>query len=82
MGVAKPATSRPRLPGVGRLGLVHRSAAGHLAALGWDSEAHIELLWSLSRSPDASAFITASVGLRVCNSTSPGFSARPARPET
>ncbi len=63
MGVAKPATSRPRLPGVGRLGLVHRSAAGHLAALGWDSEAHIELLWSLSRSPDADAALHALVRL-------------------
>jgi glutamate-ammonia-ligase adenylyltransferase len=38
---------------VGRLGLVERSAAADLARLGWDTDAHVELLWSLSRAPDA-----------------------------
>ena len=53
MDVAKPATHRPRLPGVGRLGLVEKSAPANLTALGWDTDAHVELLWSLSRAPNA-----------------------------
>jgi glutamate-ammonia-ligase adenylyltransferase len=53
MHVAKPATHRPRLPGVGRLGLVEKSAPANLVALGWDTDAHVELLWSLSRAPNA-----------------------------
>jgi glutamate-ammonia-ligase adenylyltransferase len=38
---------------VGRLGLVQPSAAPQLALLGWDTDSHVEMLWSLSRSPDA-----------------------------
>ena len=38
---------------MGRLGLVERSAPAHLAELGWDTDAHVELLWSLSRAPNA-----------------------------
>lgn len=53
MTVAKPATQRPRLPSAGRLGLVEPTAPADLARLGWDSDEHIELLWSLSRAPDA-----------------------------
>jgi len=53
--VAKPATERPRLPGVGRLGLVQPAAPGYLESLGWDTDTHIELMWSLSRAPDADA---------------------------
>ena len=49
MGVAKPATQRPKLPSVGRLGLVEPTAAADLDRLGWNTDAHIELLWSLSR---------------------------------
>jgi glutamate-ammonia-ligase adenylyltransferase len=51
--VAKPATQRPKLPSVGRLGLVEPSAAADLDRLGWNTDAHVELLWSLSRAPDA-----------------------------
>ena len=51
--MAKPATERPRLPSVGRLGLVGPSAPQDLARLGWDTDAHVELLWSLSRAADA-----------------------------
>jgi glutamate-ammonia-ligase adenylyltransferase len=51
--VAKPATQRPKLPSVGRLGLVEPSAAADLNRLGWNTDAHVELLWSLSRAPDA-----------------------------
>lgn len=53
MGVAKPVTARPRVPGVGRLGLLDRAAGARLAELGWVTDAHVELLWSLSRAPDA-----------------------------
>ncbi len=51
--MAKPATQRSKLPSVGRLGLVDPSAAADLEQLGWNTEAQIELLWSLSRAPDA-----------------------------
>jgi glutamate-ammonia-ligase adenylyltransferase len=51
--VAKPATQRPKLPSVGRLGLVESSAPADLDRLGWNTDAHVELLWSLSRAPDA-----------------------------
>ena len=53
MGVAKPATQRPRVPSVGRLGLVADSAPDDLARLGWNTDDYVELLWSLSRAPDA-----------------------------
>jgi glutamate-ammonia-ligase adenylyltransferase len=53
MDVAKPSTQRPRVPSVGRLGLVQPSAVAQLAGLGWDTDSHVEVLWSLSRSPDA-----------------------------
>ncbi len=46
-------TQRPSVPSAGRLGLVHPSAPAQLATLGWDNDAHVELLWALSRAPDA-----------------------------
>jgi glutamate-ammonia-ligase adenylyltransferase len=61
--VARPATERPRVPGAGRLGLIEPSAPDRLAGLGWDDENHIELLWSLSRSPDADSALHALVRL-------------------
>lgn len=48
---------------MGRLGLVEKSAPGHLARLGWDSDAYVELLWSLSRAPDADAALRTMVRL-------------------
>lgn len=51
--MAKPATQRPKLPSVGRLGLVEPSAQADLDRLGWNTDACVELLWSLSRAPDA-----------------------------
>lgn len=51
--MAKPATRRPTLPSVGRLGLVEPPARADLDRLGWNTDAHVELLWSLSRAPDA-----------------------------
>ncbi|WP_166905247.1 bifunctional [glutamine synthetase] adenylyltransferase/[glutamine synthetase]-adenylyl-L-tyrosine phosphorylase [Mycobacterium sp. DL440] len=63
MNVPKPATDRPKLPSVGRLGLVHPQAAAELEQLGWNTEAHVELLWSLSRAPDADSALLAMVRL-------------------
>ncbi|OBF16781.1 bifunctional [glutamine synthetase] adenylyltransferase/[glutamine synthetase]-adenylyl-L-tyrosine phosphorylase [Mycobacterium sp. ACS4331] len=61
--MSKPVTQRPKIPGVGRLGLVERTAPADLARLGWDNEDHIELLWSLSRAADADAALRAMVRL-------------------
>ena len=63
MGVVKPATQRPTLPGVGRLGLVEPPARADLDRLGWNTDAHVELLWSLSRAPDADSALRAMVRL-------------------
>ncbi|MGV0702197.1 bifunctional [glutamine synthetase] adenylyltransferase/[glutamine synthetase]-adenylyl-L-tyrosine phosphorylase [Mycolicibacterium porcinum] len=63
MNVPKPATDRPKLPSVGRLGLVHPQASAHLEQLGWNTESHVELLWSLSRAPDADVALLAMVRL-------------------
>ncbi|OBF93021.1 bifunctional glutamine-synthetase adenylyltransferase/deadenyltransferase [Mycobacterium sp. 852014-52450_SCH5900713] len=66
MGVTKPATQRPRLPSVGRLGLVDPSAGDRLAQLGWydhDDQAHVDLLWALSRAPDPDAALRALIRL-------------------
>ena len=61
--MAKPATQRPKLPGVGRLGLVEPQAQAELNSLGWNTDAHVELLWSLSRAPDADTALAAMVRL-------------------
>ena len=61
--MAKPATQRPKLPSVGRLGLVEPSAPADLERLGWNTDAHVELLWSLSRAPDADAALGTMVRL-------------------
>jgi len=61
--VAKPATQRPKLPSVGRLGLVEPTATADLDRLGWNTDAHVELLWSLSRAPDADIALRAMVRL-------------------
>src|ERR1700760_3140800 len=61
--MAKPATQRPKLPSVGRLGLVEPSAPADLNQLGWNTDAHVELLWSLSRAPDADVALRTMVRL-------------------
>jgi glutamate-ammonia-ligase adenylyltransferase len=68
--VTKPATQRPKLPSVGRLGLVDPRAGERLTQLGWydsdkqeDDRAHVDLLWALSRAPDADAALRALVRL-------------------
>ena len=59
----QPVTERPKVPGLGRLGLVNERAGADLAQLGWNTEARIEVLWSLSRAPDADAALCAMVRL-------------------
>ncbi len=61
--MAKPATQRPKLPSVGRLGLVEPSASADLDRLGWNTDAYVELLWSLSRAADADDALRALVRL-------------------
>ncbi len=64
--MTKPATERPRLPSVGRLGLVDPPAGERLAQLGWttqDDKAHVDLLWALSRAPDPDAALRVLVRL-------------------
>jgi len=61
--VNQPVTARPKVPSLGRLGLVDARAGANLAKLGWDSEAHVGVLWSLSRAPDADAALCAMVRL-------------------
>jgi [glutamine synthetase] adenylyltransferase / [glutamine synthetase]-adenylyl-L-tyrosine phosphorylase len=56
-------TQRPKVPSVGRLGLVDPRAGANLTQLGWNTEAHVDLLWSLSRAPDADAALCAIVRL-------------------
>ena len=59
----KPVTARPTLPSVGRLGLVEAQAREHLDQLGWNTDDHVELLWSLSRAPDADVALRTMVRL-------------------
>jgi glutamate-ammonia-ligase adenylyltransferase len=61
--MAKPVTQRPKLPSVGRLGLVEPPARADLDRLGWNTDDHVELLWSLSRAPDADSALRAMVRL-------------------
>ncbi len=61
--MAKPATQRPTLPSVGRLGLVASTAREDLDRLGWNTDTHVELLWALSRAPDADMALRAMVRL-------------------
>ncbi|MGE2727653.1 bifunctional [glutamine synthetase] adenylyltransferase/[glutamine synthetase]-adenylyl-L-tyrosine phosphorylase [Mycolicibacterium pulveris] len=69
--MAKPATQRPKLPSVGRLGLVEPSAPADLDRLGWNTDAHADLLWSLSRAPDADTALKAVV--RLADATGVGW---------
>ncbi|GAC69481.1 glutamate-ammonia-ligase adenylyltransferase [Gordonia soli NBRC 108243] len=41
------------MPSAGRLGLLEPSARADLADLGWSNEESVDVLWSLSRAPDA-----------------------------
>jgi len=45
--VNQPVTERPKVPSVGRLGLVDDRANANLAQLGWNTEECVDVLWSL-----------------------------------
>ncbi len=61
--VTRPSTQRSALPSVGRLGLVDPRAGADLAALGWNTAAHVDVLWALSRAPNADAALGSLVKL-------------------
>ncbi|KUI23157.1 glutamine-synthetase adenylyltransferase [Mycobacterium sp. IS-1496] len=61
--MARPSTERSKLPSTGRLGLVERQAPAYLDRLGWNTDRHVELLWSLSRAPDADSALHTMVRL-------------------
>ena len=69
--MAKPATRRPRLPSPGRLGLIEARASADLARLGWTTDDYVELLWSLSRAPDADVALRTMV--RLADALGAGF---------
>src|SRR4051794_41986374 len=69
--MAKPATQRPKLPSVGRLGLVEPPARADLDRLGWHTDDHVELLWSLSRAPNADSALRAMV--RIADALGSGW---------
>ena len=54
---------RGSVPSAGRLGLLDDAAAANLATLGWSNEKSIDVLWSLSRAPDADLALRALVRL-------------------
>ena len=49
----RPPSARSVVPGPGRLGLVEPTAPAELARLGWNDADSVELLWALSRAPNA-----------------------------
>jgi glutamate-ammonia-ligase adenylyltransferase len=61
--VNQPVTERPKVPSLGRLGLVDDRASANVTQLGWNTEERIDVLWSLSRAPDADAALCAMVRL-------------------
>jgi len=50
--VNQPRTSRSRIPSAASLGLSRPHAAADLAALGWDTEERLDLLWTLAATGD------------------------------
>ncbi|QRY60926.1 bifunctional [glutamine synthetase] adenylyltransferase/[glutamine synthetase]-adenylyl-L-tyrosine phosphorylase [Gordonia sp. PDNC005] len=54
---------RSAIPSPGRLGLLDDTARADLATLGWSSAATVDLLWALSRAPDADLALRALVRL-------------------
>ncbi|WP_288337023.1 bifunctional [glutamine synthetase] adenylyltransferase/[glutamine synthetase]-adenylyl-L-tyrosine phosphorylase [uncultured Gordonia sp.] len=55
---------RGGIPSPGRLGLLDATASADLAELGWNTEESVDLLWSLSRAPDADLALRALMRLR------------------
>ena len=55
---------RSTVPSAGRLGLLDDSAPRNLADLGWNTPESVDVLWALSRSPDADLALRTLVRLR------------------
>ncbi|MGC5246630.1 bifunctional [glutamine synthetase] adenylyltransferase/[glutamine synthetase]-adenylyl-L-tyrosine phosphorylase [Gordonia sp. DT219] len=55
---------RGGIPSSGRLGLLDASASAELAELGWNTEDSVDLLWALSRAPNADLALRAMTRLR------------------
>ncbi|MFW0787450.1 bifunctional [glutamine synthetase] adenylyltransferase/[glutamine synthetase]-adenylyl-L-tyrosine phosphorylase [Gordonia sp. CPCC 206044] len=55
---------RGRVPSAGRLGLLEVSAPEHLADLAWNNDDSIDVLWALSRSPDADLTLRALIRMK------------------
>ncbi|UYF96638.1 bifunctional [glutamine synthetase] adenylyltransferase/[glutamine synthetase]-adenylyl-L-tyrosine phosphorylase [Rhodococcus aetherivorans] len=51
--MVRPPTARSAIPSAGRLGLLAPTAPDELRQLGWTDTDSTELLWALSRAPDA-----------------------------
>lgn len=62
--MVKPPPARSAVPTPGRLGLVEPTAPDELRQLGWVDEESIELLWSLSRAPNADLALRTLVRLK------------------
>lgn len=51
--MVRPPAARSAIPSAGRLGLLAPTAPDELRQLGWTGTESTELLWALSRAPDA-----------------------------
>ncbi|MCK0441021.1 bifunctional [glutamine synthetase] adenylyltransferase/[glutamine synthetase]-adenylyl-L-tyrosine phosphorylase [Gordonia alkaliphila] len=56
---------RSVVPSPGRLGLLEPTAREDLDVLGWNDEAAVDVLWSLSRAPDADLALRALIRIRA-----------------
>ncbi|TSE01104.1 bifunctional [glutamine synthetase] adenylyltransferase/[glutamine synthetase]-adenylyl-L-tyrosine phosphorylase [Skermania sp. ID1734] len=61
----RPPTARSLVPSAGRLGLLEPTASADLHELEWDNPESVELLWSLSRAPDADLALRTLITLRT-----------------
>ncbi|VFA82961.1 Glutamate-ammonia-ligase adenylyltransferase [Gordonia paraffinivorans] len=58
-------SGRSAIPSAGRLGLLDKGAPQSLAELGWNTPESVDVLWALSRSPDADLALRTLVRLRA-----------------
>ncbi|MEO9327530.1 bifunctional [glutamine synthetase] adenylyltransferase/[glutamine synthetase]-adenylyl-L-tyrosine phosphorylase [Gordonia aurantiaca] len=57
-------SGRSAIPSAGRLGLLDKGAPQNLADLGWNTPESVDVLWALSRAPDADLALRTLVRLR------------------
>ncbi|NUS44782.1 MAG: bifunctional [glutamine synthetase] adenylyltransferase/[glutamine synthetase]-adenylyl-L-tyrosine phosphorylase, partial [Mycobacteriaceae bacterium] len=62
--MVRPPAARSAVPSVGRLGLLEPDAGALLTTLGWDNADGVDVLWALSRAPDADLALQTLVRLR------------------